>query len=48
MQRHNLEHYNPPPDTGLDVIYADDCLLVLDKPAACCRCRDAARTRPTA
>ncbi|AXE29120.1 RNA pseudouridine synthase [Chromobacterium phragmitis] len=33
MQRHNLEHYSPPPDTGLNVVYADDCLLVLDKPS---------------
>ncbi|OHX12927.1 RNA pseudouridine synthase [Chromobacterium sphagni] len=33
MQEHNLEHYNPPPDTGLSVIYADSCLLVLDKPS---------------
>ena len=31
--RHNLEHYNPPPDTGLDVIYADEALLVLNKPS---------------
>lgn len=33
MQRHNLEHYNPPPDTGLNVVYVDDCMLVLDKPS---------------
>lgn len=31
--RHNLEHYNPPPDTGLDVIYADEAILVLNKPS---------------
>ena len=31
-QAHNLETYTPPPDTGLAVIYVDDCLLVVDKP----------------
>ena len=25
--------YNPPPDTGLDIRYIDDALLVVDKPA---------------
>ncbi len=32
-QSHNLEIYNPPPDTGLSVIFADECLLVVDKPS---------------
>ena len=32
-QAHNLETYTPPPDTGLAVIYVDDCLLVVDKPS---------------
>jgi tRNA pseudouridine32 synthase / 23S rRNA pseudouridine746 synthase len=32
-QAHNLETYTPPPDTGLAVIYADDCLVVVDKPS---------------
>ena len=32
-QAHNLENYTPPPDTGLSVIYVDDCLLVVDKPS---------------
>ncbi|KMN35946.1 pseudouridine synthase [Chromobacterium aquaticum] len=31
--RHNLEHYTPPPDTGLDVIYVDEAMLVLNKPS---------------
>ncbi|MDR2187492.1 MAG: RluA family pseudouridine synthase [Azonexus sp.] len=26
-------HYQPPPDAGLTVIFADDALLVIDKPA---------------
>lgn len=30
---HTLEHYNPPPDTGLSLLYQDDYLLVVDKPA---------------
>jgi tRNA pseudouridine32 synthase / 23S rRNA pseudouridine746 synthase len=30
---HNLELYIPPKDAGLDVIYVDDALLVLNKPA---------------
>jgi tRNA pseudouridine32 synthase/23S rRNA pseudouridine746 synthase len=25
--------YTPPPDTGLSILYQDDCLLVLDKPS---------------
>lgn len=32
-QAHNLEIYTPPPDTGLAVVYVDDCLLVVDKPS---------------
>ncbi|MDF0606546.1 RluA family pseudouridine synthase [Neisseriaceae bacterium TC5R-5] len=31
--KHHLEHYHPPADEGLDLIYQDDCLLVLNKPA---------------
>jgi len=27
------DHYNPPPDTGLPVLFVDDAVLVLDKPA---------------
>ena len=30
---HNLESYTPPQDAGLDVVYVDDALLVLNKPA---------------
>lgn len=33
MTVHTLSHYSPPPDRGLSVIYADDCLVVLDKPS---------------
>ena len=28
-----MQPYNPPPDTGLALIYQDDALLVLDKPS---------------
>lgn len=27
-----MQHYHPPPDQGLDIVYRDDTLLVLDKP----------------
>jgi tRNA pseudouridine32 synthase/23S rRNA pseudouridine746 synthase len=30
---HTLEHYAPPPDSGLTLWYQDDYLLVVDKPA---------------
>ena len=29
----NTSTYHPPPDTGLDILYSDDALLVVDKPA---------------
>lgn len=30
---HTLDIYAPPPDNGLAVLFADDCLLAIDKPA---------------
>lgn len=30
---HQLADYLPPPHTGLDIVYADDSFLVLDKPS---------------
>jgi tRNA pseudouridine32 synthase/23S rRNA pseudouridine746 synthase len=28
-----VQHYNPPPDHGLALVYQDDALLVVDKPS---------------
>ncbi|MFC3624580.1 pseudouridine synthase [Vogesella amnigena] len=33
MSLHTLDHYNPPPDEGLQLLYADDTLLLVDKPS---------------
>ncbi|MFC3534064.1 pseudouridine synthase [Vogesella facilis] len=33
MSPHTLEHYTPPPDEGLTLLYADEALLLLDKPS---------------
>jgi tRNA pseudouridine32 synthase/23S rRNA pseudouridine746 synthase len=47
-QAHNLENYTPPPDTGLSVIYVDDCLLVVDKPSGLLSVPGVARARTIA
>ncbi|WP_174875481.1 pseudouridine synthase [Vogesella oryzae] len=33
MSAHTLQHYTPPPDNGLTLLYADDALLAVDKPS---------------
>jgi len=33
MSLHTLDHYLPPPDTGLNLLYADESLLLVDKPS---------------
>ncbi|SCK06442.1 pseudouridine synthase [Vogesella sp. LIG4] len=33
MSLHTLDHYNPPPDEGLRLLYADEALLLVDKPS---------------
>lgn len=33
MHSHTLAHYRPPADNGLDIVYQDPWLIVVDKPA---------------
>lgn len=33
MSLHTLDHYTPPPDEGVSLLYADDALLAVNKPA---------------
>ncbi|SQI27318.1 ribosomal large subunit pseudouridine synthase A [Salmonella enterica subsp. arizonae] len=35
-----MENYNPPQDPWLVILYQDEHIMVVNKPAACCPCQD--------